>query len=35
MEKDEQQRFVCVEPALLAPYTLDAGQVWTGTYRVS
>ncbi|MGH8852951.1 MAG: D-hexose-6-phosphate mutarotase [Telluria sp.] len=35
MDKDEYRRFVCVEPALLEPYTLDAGEVWTGTYRVS
>ncbi|MCA1248548.1 D-hexose-6-phosphate mutarotase [Massilia sp. MS-15] len=35
LENDEYQRFVCVEPALLDPLTLDAGQTWTGTYRIS
>jgi len=35
MENDEYKRFVCIEPALLEPHTLDAGQVWRGTYRVS
>lgn len=34
MENDAYQRFVCIEPALLAPHTLDAGQSWTGTYRI-
>ncbi|BDT60956.1 D-hexose-6-phosphate mutarotase [Massilia varians] len=35
MENDEYKRFVCIEPAVLDPVTLDAGQSWTGTYRVS
>jgi glucose-6-phosphate 1-epimerase len=35
MEKDEYKRFVCIEPALLAPVTLEAGQSWRGKYRVS
>lgn len=35
MENDEYKRFVCIEPALLEPVTLEAGQSWTGTYRVS
>ncbi|MFN3790536.1 D-hexose-6-phosphate mutarotase [Massilia sp.] len=35
MENDEYQRFVCIEPAVLDPVTLEAGQSWTGTYRVS
>ncbi|MGI4842431.1 MAG: D-hexose-6-phosphate mutarotase [Janthinobacterium lividum] len=35
MEKDEYKRFVCIEPAVLDPVTLEAGQSWTGTYRVS
>ncbi|VXC55352.1 D-hexose-6-phosphate mutarotase [Massilia sp. 9I] len=35
MENDEYKRFVCIEPALLDPVTLDAGQTWTGSYRVS
>ncbi|CAN7210053.1 D-hexose-6-phosphate mutarotase [Massilia sp. LjRoot122] len=35
MERDEYKRFVCVEPALLEPHTLEAGESWTGTYRIS
>ncbi len=35
MENDEYQRFVCIEPALLDPFVLEAGESWTGTYRVS
>jgi glucose-6-phosphate 1-epimerase len=35
MENDDYKRFVCIEPALLDPVTLEAGQSWTGTYRVS
>ncbi len=35
MENGEYKRFVCIEPAVLDPVTLDAGQSWTGTYRVS
>jgi glucose-6-phosphate 1-epimerase len=35
MENDEYKRFVCIEPALLEPVTLEAGNVWRGTYRVS
>lgn len=35
MENDEYKRFVCIEPAVLDPVTLEAGQSWTGTYRVS
>jgi glucose-6-phosphate 1-epimerase len=35
MENGEHQRFVCVEPALLDPHTLEPGEVWVGTYRVS
>lgn len=35
MDNDEYRRFVCIEPALLAPLTLDAGQSWTGAYRIS
>lgn len=35
MERDEYKRFVCIEPALLEPHTLDAGESWTGHYRIS
>lgn len=35
MENDEYKRFVCIEPAVLDPVTLEAGDSWTGTYRVS
>ncbi|MFC0254413.1 D-hexose-6-phosphate mutarotase [Massilia consociata] len=34
MENDEYKRFVCIEPALLDPLTLEAGQAWTGSYRL-
>jgi len=35
MENDDYKRFVCIEPALLEPRTLEAGESWVGTYRVS
>ena len=35
MENGDYKRFVCIEPALLDPLTLEAGECWTGTYRVS
>ncbi|UVW28180.1 D-hexose-6-phosphate mutarotase [Massilia sp. H6] len=35
MDNDEYQRFVCIEPALLDPFTLEPGQSWSGTYRLS
>jgi glucose-6-phosphate 1-epimerase len=35
MENGEYKHFVCIEPAVLDPVTLEAGQSWTGTYRVS
>jgi glucose-6-phosphate 1-epimerase len=35
MEDDEYTRFVCIEPALLGPKTLDAGAAWRGEYRIS
>lgn len=35
MEDDEYQRFVCIEPAQLAPVSLAPGAVWEGRYRVS
>jgi glucose-6-phosphate 1-epimerase len=34
MEDSEYQRFVCIEPALLGPATLDAGAAWRGEYRL-
>ena len=35
LANDEYKRFVCIEPALLDPLTLEAGESWTGTYRIS
>ena len=35
MADDEYQRFVCIEPAALAPQPLAPGAVWRGEYRVS
>lgn len=35
MANEEYKRFVCIEPAVLDPVTLEAGESWTGTYRVS
>ena len=35
MENDEYKRFVCIEPAVLEPVMLGAGQSWVGTYRIS
>lgn len=35
MEDAEYQRFVCIEPALIAPLTLAPGAAWRGTHRVS
>jgi glucose-6-phosphate 1-epimerase len=32
MEDSEYHRFVCIEPAMLGPKTLDAGAVWRGEY---
>jgi glucose-6-phosphate 1-epimerase len=34
MEDDEYRRFVCIEPALLGPATLDPGAAWRGEYRL-
>lgn len=34
MDNDDYKRFVCIEPAVLDPVTLAAGESWTGTYRV-
>lgn len=35
LEDGEYRRFVCIEPAAIAPVTLAGGQQWRGTYRVS
>jgi glucose-6-phosphate 1-epimerase len=32
MDDAEYQRFVCIEPAMLGPTTLNAGAVWRGDY---
>ncbi|MDB5933408.1 MAG: putative glucose-6-phosphate 1-epimerase [Massilia sp.] len=32
---DEYERFVCIEPAVIEPLTLEAGQKWLGRYRIS
>jgi glucose-6-phosphate 1-epimerase len=32
---DEYRRFVCIEPALLGPLTLEPGAKWRGEYRIS
>jgi glucose-6-phosphate 1-epimerase len=34
LEDDEYQRFVCIEPAVIEPVTLDAGKIWRGQYRI-
>jgi glucose-6-phosphate 1-epimerase len=34
MEDEEYRNFVCIEPALLSPETLEPGGVWKGEYRV-
>ena len=35
MEGDEFQHFVCIEPALIEPVTLEAGDTWTGRHQVN
>lgn len=35
MEDEEYRNFVCIEPALLQPETLEPGGVWKGEYRIS
>jgi glucose-6-phosphate 1-epimerase len=35
LEDDEYRRFVCIEPALLGPLTLEPGAKWRGAYRIS
>ena len=34
LEDDEYQRFVCIEPAVIAPVTLQGGESWRGNYLV-
>ena len=34
LDDDEYQRFVCIEPAVIAPVTLQAGESWLGRYRI-
>jgi len=34
LEDDEYQRFVCIEPAVIAPATLQGGESWRGNYLV-
>jgi glucose-6-phosphate 1-epimerase len=34
MDDEDAQRFVCIEPALIAPYELPAGGEWLGRHRV-
>jgi glucose-6-phosphate 1-epimerase len=31
---DEYQRFVCIEPAVIEPVTVNAGESWRGQYRI-
>jgi glucose-6-phosphate 1-epimerase len=35
MADDEYRRFVCIEPALLGPRTLEPGAAWRGEYHIS
>ena len=35
LDEDEYQHFVCIEPAVIEPLTLQAGQQWRGNYRVT
>lgn len=35
MEGDEYHHFVCIEPALVEPIELGAGETWTGRHQVS
>jgi glucose-6-phosphate 1-epimerase len=35
MEDDEYLRFLCLEPALIAPATLAPGAAWRGSHRIS
>ena len=31
---DEFRRFICIEPLMLGPRTLEPGQVWNGSHRI-
>jgi glucose-6-phosphate 1-epimerase len=35
LEDEEYRRFVCIEPALLGPLTLEPGAKWRGEYQIS
>jgi glucose-6-phosphate 1-epimerase len=35
MEDDEYRRFVCIEPAVIEPVTLEGGAIWRGDYRIT
>jgi glucose-6-phosphate 1-epimerase len=35
LEDDEYQRFVCIEPAVIEPLTLEGGASWRGSYRIT
>jgi glucose-6-phosphate 1-epimerase len=35
MEADDYQRFVCIEPALIAPVSLKPGAAWRGEHQIS
>ena len=35
MEGDEYHHFVCIEPALIEPVTLEAGATWAGRHQVN
>lgn len=34
LEDDEYRRFVCIEPAVIEPVTLEAGGTWLGRYSI-
>jgi glucose-6-phosphate 1-epimerase len=34
LEDDEYRRFVCIEPAVIEPVTLQGGESWLGRYRI-
>ncbi|MDB5920559.1 MAG: putative glucose-6-phosphate 1-epimerase [Massilia sp.] len=34
LEDDEYRRFVCIEPAVIEPRTLQAGEAWLGRYSI-
>jgi glucose-6-phosphate 1-epimerase len=35
MQDDDYKRFVCIEPAVIEPLTLQAGETWSGRYRIA